>query len=72
MPANEKQPDKGHDLLIKDLSQLLRRAEARDYHDFDTKLAAPKMELYNTFLALAGRVKEGVYDNTTGEATPHV
>jgi hypothetical protein len=59
-------PDPGHDLLIADLRNLLRDAEAFEFHDFmNGKYAAPKVALHTALLRIDSNVSEGRYDNHT-------
>lgn len=48
--------------------QIIKRAKAGHYHDFDTSLATPKVTLYKHLLSagfpdLAQKVKDGAYDD---------
>ncbi len=54
----------GHDRLIRDLTELLRLAEAGEFHDFKNQLfGTPKVELWNRLQRIAASVKAGHYDN---------
>jgi len=56
--------DKGHEILIADLRDLLDEAIAWEFHDFkNNKYATPKIELCNKLRAMADEVISGKYDN---------
>jgi hypothetical protein len=56
--------DRGHDELIADLEELLRRAHDFDFHDFKNRLfATPKSELVRNLQAIIGNTRKGKYDN---------
>lgn len=56
--------DQGHDDLISDLKEILRQAEAFEFHDFkNTNYAMPKMALNSRLGDLQDFMKQGKYDN---------
>jgi len=56
--------DKGHEMLVKELEDLLAKAKAFEYHDFKNRYyVAPKMELSNRLRVLRNGVLNGKYDN---------
>lgn len=55
--------EKGQEILIKDLEELLAEAKAGEFGDFSNeKYATPKITLRNKLLALAENVVKGNYD----------
>jgi len=57
------QLEKGQQVLIEDLKELLSEAEAGEYGDFtNSKYDAPKMALANKFEELRNNVIDGKYD----------
>lgn len=56
--------DKGHDLLVKDLNDLLEKARSFEFHDFkNEKYPAPKMALVEKLDIIRKKVIDGAYDN---------
>ena len=56
--------DKGHDALVEDLKDLLKKAEDFQYHDFkNTEHPTPKMALQSQLMTMAREVVDGKYDN---------
>lgn len=54
----------GHELLLKDLSYLLKEATDFQFHDYkNTDHAVPKVVLVQKLEHLTARVKNGTYDN---------
>ena len=56
--------DRGHDLLIQDLKELLSEAEDYQFHDFkNSEHAAPKVALVGRLEAIKENTIDGLYDN---------
>lgn len=54
----------GHARLLDDLRELLREAEAFEFHDHkNTRYAAPKAQLHAKLTGMAVNVRKGVYDD---------
>lgn len=61
---SDETPNKGHDALIDDVTDLLSDVALFEYHDFKNSThAAPKIALREKFLELAQNVIDGKYDN---------
>lgn len=55
--------DKGHIDLIANLSDLLERAKAYEFHDFKSERTFPKHELYRALMDMANKTTSKEYDN---------
>lgn len=56
--------DRGHRRLVADITELLREAEAGEFHDFrNEKYAAPKLALHQRLHELDQKMQAGEYDN---------
>jgi len=56
--------DTGHETLVKELSVLLKEAEAYEFHDFkNSTYPTPKIELERRLALMVQGVKDGKYDN---------
>lgn len=56
--------DKGHEALVKDISELLHDVVTFQYHDYkNTDHATPKMALVGVLDRLMTNAKKGKYDN---------
>lgn len=59
-----KQEELGHKRLIGDLKELLREAEAYQFHDFKNTIhEMPKRALVEVLVKLAERARDGGYDD---------
>lgn len=52
-----------HDKLIDHLEKLLEDAKSKNFHDWDSGFATPKMDLVNRLNALVENTKKGEYDD---------
>lgn len=55
--------DIGHLKLIDHLEKLIDDAKKKDFHDFDTSIATPKVYLVQRLQALIENTTQGMYDN---------
>ncbi len=53
----------GHEKLVDHIKKLLIDAEDKNFHDFESDFATPKIDLVNRLMALVENTKKGEYDD---------